>query len=568
MSLIGALNIGKSALAAHQAAIQVTSNNISNAGNPDYTRQVARISPNPDHQLKPGAMIGTGVTITGIDRQIDQALEERIRGSISDSESAGVSQQWLGRVEAVFNGSGEDYLSNQLTAFFDSWSQLANTPQDEAKREIVVNNAQSLANTVRSLKTQLDGLKSDIRMQLSSLATDANSLADKIAKLNQQIVSIESSSGGTANSLRDQRDANLKSLAKLVDIKTSESENGDVTVTVGGETLVAGNINRGIIAKESLDGQNHATVLAVKADGSTVNATSGQAGALVGLRDEIGSISDKLDTLVGNLIFQVNHLHSQGQGIDGYSQVISSNSVADPNTTLDSDAAGLAFKPVNGSFQIQVRRKSDGGVIKGGMVQVDLDGLGADDSLNSLATKINNSLPDVIASVIGGKLKIEAVSKSDMEVTFSEDHSYVLAALGINSFFSGTGAADVAVIADVQANSSLIAAAKNGSKLDNTTAQEIFNLQTKSLADLGNVSIKDSYDAIVTDLAVSAAGARSNAEAAQVINETLSTQREALSGVSLDEEAINLMQEQRAYQAAARVVSAIDEMMQTLLQMV
>jgi flagellar hook-associated protein 1 FlgK len=126
----------------------------------------------------------------------------------------------------------------------------------------------------------------------------------------------------------------------------------------------------------------------------------------------------------------------------------------------------------------------------------------------------------------------------------------------------------VAVNADVQANSNLIAAAKNGSKLDNTTAQDIFNLQTKSLAGLGNVSLKDSYDAIVTDLAVSAAGARSNAEAAQVINETLSTQREALSGVSLDEEAINLMREQRAYQAAARVVSAIDEMMQTLLAMV
>ena len=62
--------------------------------------------------------------------------------------------------------------------------------------------------------------------------------------------------------------------------------------------------------------------------------------------------------------------------------------------------------------------------------------------------------------------------------------------------------------------------------------------------------------------------AKTDAEATAVVKETLIAQREALSGVSLDEEAINLMKQQRAFQGAACVVSAVDELMQTILAMV
>src|ERR1041384_6121348 len=100
MSLISALNIGKSAIAAHQAAIQVTSNNVANAGNPDYTRQVAHLSPARDDMIGAGVFGGTGVNIDSIQRQIDEALEARLRVSISDSESAHVKQQMAAQLES------------------------------------------------------------------------------------------------------------------------------------------------------------------------------------------------------------------------------------------------------------------------------------------------------------------------------------------------------------------------------------------------------------------------------------------------------------------------------------
>src|SRR5438876_6879257 len=103
MSLIGALNLGKSSLAIQQAAIQTTGNNISNAGNADYTRQVSTVAPSRDQQLRAGLFVGTGIDLVSIQRQIDESLEARLRSAVSDDQAADVTQQWLSRVEAVFN---------------------------------------------------------------------------------------------------------------------------------------------------------------------------------------------------------------------------------------------------------------------------------------------------------------------------------------------------------------------------------------------------------------------------------------------------------------------------------
>src|SRR6185436_10230714 len=240
MSLIGTLQVGKSALAVQQAAIQVTGNNIANAGNPDYTRQVADIGPSKDRQLRPGVFIGTGVDLSSIKRQIDEALNSRLRASVSDNNSADVTQQWLGRVESLFNELGDEDLSTQLSTFFNAWSNLANKPQDIALRQVVLQSADSVASGVTNLRKGLDGLQIDIDNRIRALAGDADQLAQQIADLNQQIVNAEGGRGdaaGGANGLRDQRDSVLKQLSQLMDVKTVEDK-GLINVYVGSEPLV------------------------------------------------------------------------------------------------------------------------------------------------------------------------------------------------------------------------------------------------------------------------------------------------------------------------------------------
>ena len=89
-----------------------------------------------EQQVRPGLFVGTGVDLTGIQRQIDTALEGRIRASVSDSNAADTTQQWLSRVEASFNELSDSDLSTQLSTFFNGWSDLANKPQDPGLRQI------------------------------------------------------------------------------------------------------------------------------------------------------------------------------------------------------------------------------------------------------------------------------------------------------------------------------------------------------------------------------------------------------------------------------------------------
>jgi flagellar hook-associated protein 1 len=294
--------------------------------------------------------------------------------------------------------------------------------------------------------------------------------------------------------------------------------------------------------------------------------TSGQLGALLGLRDQVGGVVDQVNGLAGNMIFELNKLHASGQGLEGFSQATATNAVADTAAALnDTPRTGLTFTPTNGSFVVHVKQK-DTGAVTSTLVNIDLDGLnGNDTSLQSLANSLD-AIDGVSATITNGKLKIASES-SGVEISFSQDSSGALAALGVNSFFTGDDAASIAVNADLKARPSLLAAAKNGESGDNQTALAIAALGDQPVAALNGVSLNDGYQGMINAVAVSAQNAKSNAEAASTVKDTLANQREALSGVSLDEEAVNLIREQRAFQGAARVISAVDELMKTLLSM-
>jgi flagellar hook-associated protein 1 len=566
MSLIGALNIGKSALATHQAAIQVTGNNISNAGNADYTRQVAKTAPGKDQQIRPGVFLGSGINLTGVRRQIDEALEGRLRNSISDNEAGDVLQQWLGRIEAVFNELTDEDLSTQLSAFFNSWSNLANKPQDVGLRQIVIQNGQSVAKWFQDMRGSLGNLQLDVDDRLRALTKDADQLAQQIAELNRQIVVAEGGSGGEANGLRDTRDVVLKQLSQLIDVKTMPQPSGAVNVYVGSEPLVIEATSRGVgLRQEVIDGQLASKVI-FNANNGGMSLSSGQLGALGESRKQVAAVIEKLDALAGSLIFELNKLHAAGQGLEGFSSVTATNPADDPTVALNAARTGLKYPPANGSFVVHVRNKTTG-LVESTMVQVDLDGVGGDDTtLNSLAAELNG-IANVSASISGGLLTIAAGS-GDVEISFSQDSSGALAALGINSFYTGRGARDIAVNTTITQQPGLLAAAKNGEKGDNQTARLIAELESRPLASLSGMSLKATYESAVNGVASAAASSRINAEAARVVKETLHAQREALSGVSLDEEAVNLMREQRAFQGAARLITAVNEMMDTVLNLV
>jgi len=562
MSLIGALNVGTSALTAAQTAIQVTGNNIANAGNADYSRQTVSVTPAPDQQLAPGIFIGDGVDVSAVQRQVDDALETRLRSSVSDNQAATTTQQWLTQVESTFNAlSGQD-LSSQMSGFFGAWSNLANNPSDSGLRQVVLQDGDSLAQTFNTLNTQLTGLQSNASQELGSQATAADSLTSQVAALNGQIVTAENGNTGTANSLRDQRDAVLKQLAGMMNIQTVEQPNGVTNVYVGSDPLVVGTQSNGVAVKQATVNGVLTTSIVFKANNGTMNVTSGTLGALQSVSSQIQDTVTQVNGLAHNLIFELNKLHSSGQGLDGFTSVTATNAVADPTVPLNNPASGMQFPVTNGSFVVHVQNTSTG-LATSTLVPVPVTGGPGDATLNSIVSTLN-AISGVSATITGGKLQISSTNSAD-QLTFSQDTSGVLAGLGINTFYSGTDASNIALNSTISADPQLLAAAKNGNSNDNQTALSIAALASQPLASLQSNSLTDAYQGMINTLSNNTAAAGTQATAAQAVQSTLESQRDSLSGVSLDQEMVNLMQQQTAYQGAARLISTVNQMLQDLM---
>lgn len=132
-------------------------------------------------------------------------------------------------------------------------------------------------------------------------------------------------------------------------------------------------------------------------------------------------------------------------------------------------------------------------------------------------------------------------------------------------FFTGTGAADIAVNASIAGNPRLVAASASGAPGDNTVALQIANMQLAGMAGLNGQTFDDFYGNIVSVLGADVARANGLAQSASDLNAHLEAMRLSVAGVNIDEEVTNLAAAQHAYQAAARVITAIDQMLETLI---
>ena len=137
------------------------------------------------------------------------------------------------------------------------------------------------------------------------------------------------------------------------------------------------------------------------------------------------------------------------------------------------------------------------------------------------------------------------------------------------AFFVGTDAATIAVNPSLLLDSNLIAASGTGAGVpgDNSNAVAIAGLQHAQIAGLGNTTLDDFYHLVLGDVGNEVRGAADYYRHQKLMTDSLDNYRESVSGVSLDEEMLNLVKFQSAYDAAAKMVTVIDEMIDTVMNM-
>ncbi len=580
MGLTSSLQIGRSALTASQLAIQVTGNNLANATTPGYSRQTTQLAPLGDTR-EGSFFVGRGVQTLGITRQIDQTLQDRVWAGVSDEAKASVTLDILSQVESTLNELTDQDLSSGFSSFFNAWSELASSPEADGAKALVVREGVTLAATLSTLRDDLGDIRSQIDDQITSAVNRADQLLTQIADVNKAIVQAEGGIG-KANSLRDQRDQLVTELSQYLDVTTIEQPSGMIDVLVGSTPIVLGSKSRGLEVEKRSATDGVEIVVRVKEDHEQLLDVGGKIGGLVDQRDDaVDGTIEQLDRLAGELIFQVNRIHSQGYSsqtlkeITGTQKVTSADTTRalnDPENTTFSD---LPFSAANGGFLITVKNSATGAT-ETVRIDVDLDGLdntgaaGFDDDSSVASIAADISGVNNLTATVKPDGTISITAQTGYEFSFSEDTSGALAVLGINTYFTGKNARDIGVRQALQDKPETLNTGQmvGGERVDNAASLAVTDLQDLKNDTLDGQSIRGFWLDAVQNVGLRTDGAKTRADATTLVRENLDAQRQALSGVSTDEETINLIQQQQQYQGAARFISTINELTQVLLGLV
>lgn len=562
MSLTSTINIARSALTTSQLGLQVSSMNMANAANPAYTRQIAMLEAIRGRVSDP-YQIGQGVAVTEVRRQIDEALQRRLWAGNSAEFASAQQYGVLSQLETILNEGTEFDMSSQLSGFFNTWTE-ATTLLDSAAT--VRNQGEALASFIRNMRSDLVTQRRQIEDQIDAQVLRADAILDEIAGINRTISENEIGDA-EASGLRDSRDALVTELAQLIDVTVVETNSGSYDIYSGSTPIIQGARNRGIEISRVTDDNGVLSVrVEIAADSTPLPVTGGSIGGLLASREgAIDATLEKLDTLSAQLIFEVNKLHSTGINADWLTTTGATLQVATSDQTLalndpnNDSFADLPFAAVNGGFTITVRNAN--GSTETRRIDIDLDGLNGDDTSAEDIRAALDGIDGINASFdSSGKLQI--TSDSGYSFSFSEDSSGALAVMGVNSFFTGENASDIAVREGVEV---MLGRMEGDQFVANGTAKLIGGLGDEAVDGLNGLGLKKFWSQHGTDIATQSASARNKANADSLIRESLDAQRASVSGVSIDEESINLLTYQRQYQGAAQVISTAQQMFDTLL---
>lgn len=231
MSLTGAITASASGLKAQQSALQLAGSNIANVNTAGYTRKSQTVAA--------GALPGSGVQVLAVTRSTDQALAADLYAYQALAGRNQVQSDYLASASQLFGGNdGSARLATAAEDLVGAWTALQAVPDQAEAQSDAIAKADSLARTVNDLAAGVDSLDRRIADDTGGTVDQINGLLARIADLNHRITAGRQASGDTVE-LEDQRDAGLKALAELIDVKPIPRGDGSVAVySAGGLTLV------------------------------------------------------------------------------------------------------------------------------------------------------------------------------------------------------------------------------------------------------------------------------------------------------------------------------------------
>ncbi len=523
----GALNTAKTGLQYQQVALDTANNNIANVNNSGYVRRQAIAgeiggATTPVMWSTDGNPAGQGVTTQEVKRVTDALVDQRVRQENANLAYLSAKDSSLSRLESGISEPSDTGVAAALDAFVQSWQDVVSNPGGDgstsgpAARQGVIAAGQTLAAAINTQARNVIGEADNVIVQAQNDVTQVNADAQQIAQLNQTI-KVAGASGTDVSDLEDQRDALALDMAQLAGAQTQVQPDGQYTVTVNGAALVQGNY--------------------------------------------YGTLG-------------INNPTSGSTDWDGTSTLVVTYTPPPQNSD---QAAGVGYPPKNLGQMTTM-----GGDLGGAMAMLQptypahaslKDYL---DSLNSFAQQLANSVNGVLGG--GYDLNGNAAAANPTKGYFftnSDDPNppgtmttpWAPGSVDSNGVPTGyqVTALNISIGKQVEANPDLLAVSDTGANFDSGNADKVYQGLIGGLNDPNYPNLSAIYQSVVSGLGTTISALDSQTKNQQSLTTQVTNERQQLVGVSIDEETINLMQAARAYQASSRVISTMDDILDTLI---
>ncbi len=564
--LYGILNMSKWSALAQQANIEVIGHNIANVNTPGYSRQKAVLNAAPSITTVIGQM-GTGVRAVAVQREHDKFVNAQInfeKQLLGNWEAQDYNFQ---RIEEIFSEFSEYGLSSAMNEFWNAWQTLADNPSGQAERVGLISIAETMARDFNKMYRDLRTLQTDTNSSIKGAVDNINVLVDQIVELNGKISQIEVGQD-KANDFRDQRELLLDELAEKIGFSYVEDDMGQVSIFLeNGFPLVQPGRGWHLAVEVNTTNNNFYDVSWDDGTGTLTDVSNrinrGELSGLLEIRDTtVPSYIKKIDKLAAGIVNATNKLHYYGYGLDGSTENNFFDSLS-VSTNISSNNTGGAAIDVGTVYDNSALTLDDYEIRFTGAATFEI--YNVTDGIQVMDARINGVVDNdgSFAFTSGSDIEFEGI-----RVVITDG------AIGPNSGdtftvdSTGNAAKNMTVNPEIVGDINKIATSGDVSGNDNLNALAIAGLRNENNMNNNTTSFDGYYSGLVGEIGIDAQSASRSFLYKQTMVEQLTSRRESISGVNLDEEMANLIRYQQAFTAAARMITLVDEMIDELLNLI
>ena len=621
--MVDVFSVGISALAASQRQLSTTGHNIANVNTEGFSRQrVSQTARVP--QFFGNGFAGKGVEVSTIERLASDFLTTQVRNATTnEAESA----SFLTLSSLVDSLLGDGTFPQALQNFSDAAQDAADDPSSIPARSVLIDSGRSLAARFDDLNRNLTAIADNVNDEISNAVSEINSLASAVADINKDIVkALGTSQGQPPNDLLDNREQLVRELAKLTAVATSEQNDGALNVFIGnGLSIVQGGTPIPLTTlPDPLDGTRLEVGYEVAGVISPIShlLPNGELGGVLRFRETvIDRAQNEIGRIAATVALSFNEQHQQGLDLNGnlgnnFFGLLSPQVNGDPTNTgsisvaLDTANIGnlttsdyrLTYDGANFTL-LDIQNETNQTLSGAG--PFDVNGFtitlttppAAGDTYIIQPTKplarsmsVAISDPNGIALALPIRAESALANIGDATITADEildvtdpplqtavqlifnDPPTTYQVDGVGPLVPYTSGANidlngwrVSIDGAPEPGDVFTVSANTSGGGDNSNALLLNSVLQSEIIDGGTATAEDAYGTLVSVVGSATQQAQVSRDALASLLDNAEGARNSLSAVNLEEEAANLIRFQQSYQAAAELISAGDQMFQTLL---